>query len=376
MEPRSVSLFSSVNAEGTLTLALTGRLDVFTTGSVWREAMEAVRQASPSHVAIDAAELEYLDAAGVSLLLELQLRQIRMNGRFEITGLKKEFRHLVDPFEPRDFMDVACEEGLPVGLPVQLGRALLGILNDLHVLVSFTGELATALFRALGKPRSIRWKDALLAAEKAGANALPIVALISFLVGLIMAFQGVIPMRQFGVEIYVSDLIALSVLRELGPLMTAIILAGRSGSAFAAEIGTMKVNEEIDALTTMGLDPVRFLVVTRVIAAIVVTPLLTLFANGIGLIGGSIPLLTMGYPLITYVNHVLSSVTHVDLLGGLAKSLAFGMAIASIGCLQGLRTRTGASAVGDSATRAVVSGLILIVVIDGLFAVVYYYLGI
>ena len=129
----------------------------------------------------------------------------------------------------------------------------------------------------LGNPRRVRWKDAFLIAETAGVNALPIIALISFLIGLIMAFQAAIPMREFGAEIYVADLIALSILRELGPLMTAIIMAGRTSSAFAAELGTMKVNEEIDALTTMGLDPVRFLVVTRVIATLVMMPLLTIF---------------------------------------------------------------------------------------------------
>src|SRR5204862_2780630 len=137
-------------------------------------------------------------------------------------------------------------------------------------------------------PRGVRWRDALLVAENAGVNAVPIIALICFLIGLIMAFQSAIPMRQFGADIYVADLVALSMLRELGPLMTAIILAGRSGSAFAAELGTMKVNEEIDALTTMGLDPVRFLVVTRVLAAVCITPLLTLFANIPGLLGGAV----------------------------------------------------------------------------------------
>jgi phospholipid/cholesterol/gamma-HCH transport system permease protein len=216
----------------------------------------------------------------------------------------------------------------------------------------------------------------LLAAENAGVNALPIVALISFLIGLIMAFQSAIPMSQFGAEIYVADLVALSMLRELGPLMTAIILAGRSGSAFAAELGTMKVNEEIDALTTMGLDPVRFLVVTRVIAAVVMMPLLTLFSNLMGLAGGAIVFLSFDFPLVTYVQEVLSAVKMGDLLSGLAKAFVFGILVAGIGCLRGLQTRTGASAVGLSTTRAVVSGIVLIVLADGVFSVVFYYLGI
>jgi phospholipid/cholesterol/gamma-HCH transport system permease protein len=212
--------------------------------------------------------------------------------------------------------------------------------------------------------------------EKAGVDALPIVALISFLVGLIMAFQAAIPMRYFGAEIYVANLIGLSVLRELGPLMTAIILAGRSGSAFAAELGTMKINEEIDALTTMGLDPVPFLVVPRVLAALFITPLLTLFANLFGLAGGSVVLLSLGYPMVAYVRQVQMAVSWVDLSGGLFKSLVFGLIVAAIGCLHGLRTEFGPSAVGNAATRAVVSAIILIVISDGIFSVLFYYLGI
>jgi len=164
--------------------------------------------------------------------------------------------------------------------------------------------------------------------------------------------------------------------RELGPIMTAIVLAGRSASAFAAELGTMKVNEEIDALSTMGLDPLRFLVVPRVIAAVVMTPLLTVFAIFLGIIGGAVVLLSLGFPLIAYVNQVLSAITYADFLGGIVKCFVFGVLIAGIGCLRGLQTQTGPSAVGDSTTRAVVSGIILIVVTDGIFSVAYFYLGV
>jgi len=153
-------------------------------------------------------------------------------------------------------------------------------------------------------------------------------------------------------------------------------VAGRSGSAFAAEIGTMKVREEIDALITMGLDPVRFLVVTRVIAAVLMIPLLTVFANLVGLIGGSVVLLSLGFSLTTFFHQVQSAVTYGSLLGGLLKSVVFGILVAGIGCLRGLQTKTGATAVGESTTRAVVSGIVLITITDGIFAVVYYYLGV
>jgi phospholipid/cholesterol/gamma-HCH transport system permease protein len=222
----------------------------------------------------------------------------------------------------------------------------------------------------------VRWRDVWVVCEKAGVDALPIVALISFLLGLILAFQSAIPMKKFGAEIFVADLIGLSMVRELGALMTAILLAGRSGAAFAAELGTMRVNQEIDALTTMGLDPVRFLVTTRVIAAVLMTPLLVLFANLVGLMGGALTMQSFGIPFVTFVQEVEGIVSFQDFLAGWVKSFVFALLIAGIGCLRGLQTGAGASAVGDAATRAVVSGIVLIVVVDGVFAVVYFLLDI
>jgi len=200
--------------------------------------------------------------------------------------------------------------------------------------------------------------------------------LLGFLIGLILAFQSAIAMRKFGAEIFVADLVVLSLFRELGPLLTAFVLAARSGSAFAAELGTMKVNEEIDALTTMGLDPVRFLVLPRVLAAVFVTPLLTMFNNLFGLIGCGLVMISIGFAPITFLNQIQQAANLTDLFSGLIKTFVFGSLIASIGCLRGLQTGTGASAVGDSATRAVVTSIIAIVVADGLFAVIYYFLGI
>jgi phospholipid/cholesterol/gamma-HCH transport system permease protein len=191
-----------------------------------------------------------------------------------------------------------------------------------------------------------------------------------------MAFQSAIPMREFGADIYVANLIGLSMLRELGPLLTAIILAGRSGSAFAAELGTMKVSEELDALVTMGLEPVDFLVVPRLIAAVAMTPLLSIWAGFLGLVGGAVVMRSLGFPFVTYVIQVESAVTVSDMISGLSKAFVFGIVVAAIGCLRGLQTRSGASAVGQSTTRAVVSGLVLITIVDGVFAVVFYYLGI
>ncbi|HAQ98732.1 MAG TPA: ABC transporter permease, partial [Verrucomicrobiales bacterium] len=232
-----------------------------------------------------------------------------------------------------------------------------------------------SLWIALKHPSTIRWKDMLLTIERAGVNALPIVCLVCFLMGLIMAFQSAIPLKQFAAELFIADLVSVAMLRELGPLMTAILLAGRSGSAFAAEIGTMKVNEEVNALQTMGIDPVRFLAIPRIIASVIVTPLLALFANFMGLVGGWVVYIGLGFPTIIYINQIKSAVTLTDLWGGLFKAGVFGLLVAGIGCFRGMQTSMGASAVGQSTTRAVVSGIVLIVMADGLFSVIYYILG-
>ncbi len=376
MVETATTLNTDLEKDGVFTIRICGRLDSTSTGDIWQEAVDALEQAQPEKVIVVASGIDYCDGCGISLLVEIERRQKKRNGELEIVGLRAQFQQLLDLFDPAEFEEGHLEEPAKNNLTEEVGRAAFSVWDNVRLQISFLGELFVALIRAAGNPGAVRWKDAFLVAETAGVNAFPIVALISFLIGLIMAFQAAIPMKQFGAEIFVADLIALSTLRELGPLMTAIVMAGRTSSAFAAELGTMKVNEEMDALTTMGLDPVRFLVVTRVIATLVMMPFLTIFSNLLGIMGGSVVLLSMGYPLRTYVDRIILSADYVDLLSGLLKSLAFGLIVAGIGCSHGLRTRTGASAVGDSTTRAVVSGIILIIVTDGIFSVVYFYLGI
>ena len=363
------------HSEDGLVFSIIGPLDSNTTGQAWRTALRILQQANPRRLIIDAARLTYCDGAGAALLRELCRRQSRRHETYEIRSLDPAYQALLDLYERSEGQNP--EPAAPAASPVeQIGRATITIWNDMVVLIIFVGQLCSAMARAARRPRLVRWKDALVTAELAGVNALPIISLLGFLLGLIMAFQSAIPMRQFGADIYVANLIGLSMLRELGPLLTAIILAGRSGSAFAAELGTMKVSEELDALTTMGLEPVGFLVVPRVIAAVAMTPLLAVFAGLLGLIGGAVVMLSLGFPLVTYVIQVKSAVTVGDMVGGLGKSFVFGIVVAAIGCLRGLQTKSGASAVGESTTRAVVSGLVLITVVDGIFAVIFYYLGI
>jgi phospholipid/cholesterol/gamma-HCH transport system permease protein len=360
--------------DGLLKLVFSGRLDTTTTGSVWQPASAALVKAKPRSAVIDASSIDYCDGAGIALLIHLRDLQSRRGGRFEIAGLRPEFASLLDDWTPEAGALTDEEQPRRKNLPAELGQATVGLWRDLRDLVSFVGEMSVALAYAAMHPRSVRWRDALAIAEVAGVNALPIVALIAFLMGLIMAFQAAPPLRQFGAELFIANLVGLSILRELGPLMTAIILAGRSGSAFAAELGTMKVREEIDALRTMGLDPVRFLIVPRVLAAVCMTPLLTIFADVIGLLGGAVVMRSLGFPLVTYFHQIQYAVTYGSFVGGLVKSFVFGILVAAIGCLRGLQAGTGATAVGESTTSAVVSGIILIAVTDGIFSVIYYYL--
>lgn len=374
-ETAQVVLQANSDADGGLIFSINGPLDAGTTGQAWRAALQALRQSNPKRVIVDAARLTYCDGAGAALLLELQRRQQARRGSYEIRSLNAAAQSLLDLYGRSDRLDPE-PASLGWSSVEQIGHATVTLWHDVVALIAFVGELCAALGRAARRPSLVRWKDVFLTAELAGVNALPIVALLGFLLGLIMAFQSAIPMREFGADIYVANLIGLSMLRELGPLLTAIILAGRSGSAFAAELGTMKVSEELDALVTMGLEPVDFLVVPRVIAAVAMTPLLAIWAGFLGLIGGAVVMRSLGFPFVTYVIQVESAVTVSDMIGGLSKAFVFGIVVAAIGCLRGLQTRSGASAVGESTTRAVVSGLVLITIVDGVFAVVFYYLGI
>jgi phospholipid/cholesterol/gamma-HCH transport system permease protein len=362
--------------DGVVNISIEGRLDSNTTGSIWRRATEMVTTAKTRSVVVDAAAVDYCDGSGIALFVHLRNLQHEAGKQLEIHGLRPEFQGLLEESELGDLEHLQGRRRRKTNIAEDVGRAVVGFWEDTRSLIGFVGELVSALGTAAMHPKNVRWRDAVRVAETAGVNALPIIVLVSFLMGVIMAFQGAISLRRFGADVFVANLVGLAMLRELGPLMTAIILAGRSGSAFAAELGTMKVREEIDALKTMGLDPVRFLVVTRVIAAVVMTPLLTVFADLLGLIGGAVVMRSFGIPLITFYHQVQYQVTYGSFVGGLVKAFVFGILVAAIGCLRGLQTTTGASAVGESTTRAVVSGIVLIVITDGIFSVVYYYLNV
>jgi phospholipid/cholesterol/gamma-HCH transport system permease protein len=351
-------------------------LDAYSVGPLWKMALDAVAARPSSPVIIDATGVEYCDGAGIGLLVDL-LRQPRAeSARVVVRDLPSQFERLFQHFDPKDFGPRLAPSRAREGVTERVGEVGAQVLREGYERIAFIGESAAAVVETLADPLRVRWRDALVIAQRVGADAVPIVVLIGFLIGVILAFQTAVALRDFGADIFVANAVALSVLRELGPLMTAIILAGRSGSAFAAEIGTMKVNEEIDALITMGLSPVRFLVVPRLLAGFLLCPLLTALADLFGLLGGAVVMRSLGVPLTTYFHQVQSVATQGDLFGGLIKAFAFGLLVAGVGCLQGLKTGEGASSVGQSTTHAVVGGIILVIAADSVFAVVFNLLGV
>jgi phospholipid/cholesterol/gamma-HCH transport system permease protein len=360
--------------KGLVRMVFAGVLDRSVCEVQWGLVSDALERREVRSLELDGEALTSCDGAGLALLHVLESRASRRGLELVWRNRPESVEKALAAFssEEKGSVDGGRGDGFVAGVGLSVAIFFTAIRDQ----IAFLGELSVALFRLVGRGSSMRWVDFWLVTEQAGVKGLPIIALLGFLVGLIMAFQGAVTMSMFGAEIYIADFVGLSVLRELGPLITGIVLAGRTGSAFAAELGTMKVNEEIDALTTMGLDPVRFLVLPRVLAASFVTPLLALFANLCGLVGGAVVMLGLGFPLVTFVNRVTQAVSGGDLVSGLVKALVFGVLVAASGCLSGLRTGEGASAVGDAATRAVVSAIVMIVVADGLFAVLFHLLGV
>jgi phospholipid/cholesterol/gamma-HCH transport system permease protein len=361
---------------GRASVALSGRLDAATLPRAWADAVEPVRVDPPRELTVDVSSLEYCDGAGLGLFAELRKLVAAGGGEMKFSGLRPEQQRFL---EMSLLKDPLAKELLPPerpGFVAQVGHSTWLIITDLYELIAFTGELMATLVWAAVHPRQIRIGDMLRIAQKAGADALPVVSLLGLLVGVILAFQTANPLERFGAQPLIPMIVSIAVVREMGPLITAVILSGRSGSAFAAEIGTMQVTEELSALKTLGLEPVRFLVIPRVLAAMIVTPLLTVFNILMSIVGGYIVMAGLGYSLSFYINAVKESVTVSDLLGGVSKAFVFAFIVAGIGCLRGMQTKSGPGAVGDSTTRAVVAGIVLTIVADAVMGVLYYYLGI
>lgn len=358
------------------TIRLAGRLSLDDLEPLMSDLQAIPGRLKPRRILVDLAGVEYLDSAGALALIQLENLAGTLTIPFEllnVSGTNHGLLGLIDreallrpPLRPESVQPPVLEN---------LGELARRQYRDFLEIMSFVGQLVVAIAWSLAHPRSVRWEDVKFYMKRAGADGLPIVALISLLLGLIMAFMSSLQLKQFGATIYVANLVTLAMVRELGPIMTAILVAGRSGSAFAAEIGTMVVNDEVNALVTMGFDPIRFLAVPKVLATMVVVPILTVYADLFAILGGLIVGITgLDLTAFTYIQQTKSSIRVFDFATSLIKAVVFAMLIAGIGCQRGFKVKGGAEGVGTSTTSAVVSAIFLIILADSAFAIMLHYI--
>jgi phospholipid/cholesterol/gamma-HCH transport system permease protein len=322
---------------------------------------------------LDLSGVEYFDSGGGALLIRLRQVLDERRGRLGIVASTPRIDGFLGLVDQEELLRPLPPRRREPGLVARVGERAIAWLAGTRELASFAGEIVLGLRDAFLRPGRIRWRETWLYMERAGRDGLPIVALISFLMGLITAFQASVQLQQFGADIYVANLVGLSITRELGPLMTAIIAAGRSGAAFAAEIGTMKVSEEVDALAAMGLDRTRFLVTPKVLALLAMLPCLTLFADLVGILGGLVVWVSiLDLPMEVYFRQMARYMTMWDINSGLIKSVVFAILIAGIGCLRGFQASAGAESVGRITTSAIVAGIFSIIVADAVFTLLFH----
>ena len=341
------------------------------TGDIKRE----ISSQKVQNIAIDFSKVCYLDSAAALAFVQIEKDAAAQKIQCRLINLNAEAKGIFsvihgDALTRLPFKSEKSHEGLIR----QVGQASLFLARDFVNFVTFIGDLLSALAHTLIHPRSLRGKDVLFYVQRAGVDGLPIVAMIGALMGLIMAFMSYLQFKQFGANIYVPTLVSFAMIKELGPIMTAILVAGRSGSAFAAEIGTMVVNEEVDALQTMGFDPIRFLAVPKVLACVIVVPILTIYADLAGILGGLvIGVTTLDLTFKTYITQSIKTIQVFDVVTSLIKAAVFAGLISAIGCQRGFQVRAGAQDVGKFTTSAVVAAIFLIVVADSIFAIMLYY---
>jgi phospholipid/cholesterol/gamma-HCH transport system permease protein len=338
---------------------------------------ELSRGTVPRALEFDTLNLGRWDSALLIFVLDcLQLCQ-RLRIEVRVTTLPAGVQQLITVSQAVPAETLAEAEVPRVTLLARLGTVALRSGASLLDASAFLGEIALAFLSLARRKAQFRWSETLVVMQECGPEALGVVALINFLVGVIIAFVAVVQLTRFGASIYVADLVAIATVREMGCLMTGIIMSGRTGAAFAAQLGTMNFNEEIDAFKTFGIPPVEFLVLPRILALLFMMPLLCIFADLISLLGGfAVSTLMLDIGSAEYLDRTLQAISLKSFLLGVFKSCVFGWIVAMTGCFRGLRSGKSAAAVGEAATSAVVSGITAIVVADGIFAVLCNALGI
>ncbi len=343
-------------------------------GGLRRLAREPVRFAS-----IDLSAVDSMDTAGAWVLYRTR-RDLRARGvAAEFEGVDRSHADILARVEKGDVEQTLVRDELHpvIALIAHIGEASLAVFQECASLLSFLGVTVITLGRSIIRPRRIRFTSLVSHIEQVGLNAIPIVGLLSFLIGVVIAYQGAEQLRQFGAQVFTVNLLGISMLREMAILMTAIVVAGRSGSAFTAQIGTMQVNEEVDAMRTMGLDPIEVLVLPRVFALIIALPLLTVLADLTGLAGGALAtVLVVDISLAQFMERLNDAVPLAAFWVGIVKAPVFGFLIAMVGCREGLVVAGSAESVGRHTTKSVVLSIFLVIVADALFSIFFLYIGV
>jgi len=374
--PPPPDVISAADAEArldgdSLIVQLSGRWSIMEPYPSWTHVLGSHR---PKAVRVTLGEMESWDSALLLFLLEAQRWCEGAGATLNTEALPQNARTLFSQLTAAKVLEPANQRGKSFLNSVGLKTVhVWGMIGEISY---FVGECTLSAVHLLRVPRKFRWRDCLSEMQQCGAMALPIVGLISFLVGVTLAYTGAIILRQYGGDIYVADLVGLSMVREMGAMMTAVVLAGRTGAAFAAQIGNMKAGEEVDALSTLGLSPVDFLVMPRIVALALMMPLLAMYANGLGILGGmTVSLGLLNIPPSGYWTEMLTIVDLSDITAGLIKAATFGLIVGLCGCLRGLQAERSAAGVGKAATSAVVTAILLIIVADSIYAVVFNIVG-
>jgi len=353
-------------------LSFGGRISLETARDVLEKALEAIKDKSRS-IRLDLSEVTFIDSHGLALLVELKARTRSLGLGFELGECSQCCQDMLKIVDLEKFLLPLPPAHAKEGFLAQVGSATLDLFDDIKNIVAYIGECSIMFLEAAMAPQKIRWRSAFCNLEQTGLDALPIMCMVQFLIGVILSVLGKTVLGRYGATAFIPDLVGIAMIQELGPIVTAVVLAGRSGAAYAAEIGTMKVSEEIDALKSLGFDPNHFLVLPKIIAAAIATPCLLIIGNLVAFIGSVLMCnLTTDITLPAYVNELYKAVNIDMLVEGITKAFVFAILIAGISCMRGMQVRGGAESVGRCTTAAVVSGIFITVLMDALFTILFH----
>ncbi len=357
-----------------LLIHILGKLSVNNASSALEQLKGIIKEHSPQQVDIELSNVSYFDSAGAAVLIELGITCENRGCSIDFKGMNPEIKGLLDLLDiyALSHPDIITHKTIP-GFINRIGEFVFKFIADLKWMLVFLGDFTIAVLYAITHPKSIRWREVIYYLEKTGVDALPIVILIQFLIGVTMAFLGSSQLKQFGANIYVANLVSLAMVLGVGPIMTAVIVSGRSGSAFAAEIATMKVSEELDAMSALGLDHQRFVVLPKVVAVVIAMPCLMVISDIVGILGGAVIAVTsLDLTLTIYLDQTIKSLKFYIIMRGLVNTVIFALLLSAVGCMRGFEAKGGPESVGECTTSAVVSAIFLIVVANAIMTVIYY----